>query len=36
MTMFAAWRPEMAIVVGIKGGEASRIEELIRALKVAP
>lgn len=35
-TMFAAGRPEMAIVVGIKGGEASRIEELIRALKVAP
>lgn len=35
-TMFAAGRPEMALVVGIKGGEASRIEGLIRALKVAP
>lgn len=35
-TMFAASRPDDAFVVGIKGGEASRIEELIRALKVAP
>ena len=35
-TMFAANRPDDAFVVGIKGGEASRIEALIRALKVAP
>lgn len=34
--MFAAGRPDDAFVVGIKGGEASRIEGLIRALKVAP
>jgi len=35
-TMFATGRPDDAFVVGIKGGEASRIEALIRAIKVTP